>query len=131
MLPDDGGQSSESKEPEHENPWKAGFDAQDQVHGALDGFNVLNNANGWTGGADSVVAALGGAALVQPELAPVAATAALAAAGNKETKDWNNPLTGKALWGNNADGSRRDSIQWVGHNTADAFHSDVNATTGT
>lgn len=219
--PDDGG-GQEHKEAE--NPWSAGFDAQDQIHSGLDVFNDANKANGWTAGMaeanniehtaqqaynlesnasamgnntsalrfgwrgdalmqeasearevgaagqlnsvlesgaakalgvagvgvgayntyddikkkdytqagmDGTAALLGGIALAQPELAPVAAGAALAAAGNKETKDWNNPFTGKALWGNNADGSRRDSVQWVGHNTSDAFNQDLNATTGT
>ncbi|MGE5182176.1 MAG: hypothetical protein ACM31C_08940 [Acidobacteriota bacterium] len=85
----------------------------DKTQGAMD------MVAGGTGVAASALGlGLGGAALapVAAVAAPVAVAAGLAAAGN----DWTRK---QGWWGKNADGSNRDSLQFVGQNTSNAYSS--------
>jgi hypothetical protein len=90
--------------------------------GVLGGFQMVDGVNEWRGGnrtqgaMDLAAGGLGIASAFVPGLGEAAMVAGLAAAGNQQTKDW-------GWWGKNKDGTNKDSLQFVGDNTASAFHS--------
>jgi hypothetical protein len=113
--------------------WSHGDKTQGGMDIAAGGLGVGASALG-AASSMGLLASGGALAAAAPIAAPVAVVAGLAAAGNDWTK--HNDIFGglfgskKGTWGENADGSARDSLQFVGQTTAGAYHGVDNAVEG-